>query len=130
VQYFIYVDGKKVDEGYEIASTQSSRFGIEVKCKKYGLDTIYTLIGPEDDFHIWSYVNQNYVIDLIDTNILCEIDPVTTTLIVSSFPNKRLNEVILYRKKNTEEDWSILRAGDRLSILEEWEFHISTFNVL
>jgi hypothetical protein len=131
VQYSIYVNDRKVEEGYEIASTQMSRFNIVVKCKKYGLDTIYTLISQEEDLHFWSFVNQNYTIELLNTKIICEIDSVSSEFIISSFPNKRQTEVILFKEKGiSNATWSVLRIGDRLNLLKEWEFHISTFSVL
>ena len=45
-------------------------------------------------------------------------------------PNKRNSEIIRYRKKSSNEKWNVLRVGDRLSIDNEWEFHISTFAVI
>ena len=64
-----------------------------------------------------------------DEKVLCNIDASNNLLEISSMPEKRENEVILYREQNSYDNWNVLRISDKLSMRKQWEFSISTFEV-
>lgn len=130
VQYFIFVNNILVPEGYEISSSSMKKFNIEVKGKKKGLEKIYDLIPREENYHVFSLTTEPYEISIGNSKVICIIDDANSEIEVQSMPNKRNSEIIRYRKKNSNEKWNVLRVGDRLSIDNEWEFHISTFAVI
>ena len=76
----------------------------------------------EDNFSLTPVIN-NEVIN-------CYIDPSGNYIEVFSMPEKKGNQVILYRNKDIPDEWKVLRIGDKLSLFSEWDFHITTFNVL
>ena len=129
VDYFIYVDGIKVQEGYELSSSTLKRFHIVVKAKKHGIDKIFELIKEDEDYHIVSLTSNQYTIMVKDEKVLCNIDASNNLLEISSMPEKRENEVILYREQNSYDNWNVLRISDKLSMRKQWEFSISTFEV-
>lgn len=130
VDYYIYVNNRMVYEGYEINSSTLKRFDIKVKAKKRGLDKIYGLITEQDDFHIWSLTSEKYVLSIKDEKVNCYIDTTDNYIEVFSMPEKKENQIILYRDKDLKnEEWNILRVGDRLSLMKQWEFHITTFDI-
>lgn len=130
VQYFIFVNDVLVPEGYEISSSTLKKYDIRVKAKKIGLETVYDLIDDIDNFHVYSLTTEQYTISIGNSKILCVIDDTNEQIEVQSMPNKRNTEVIMYRRKNTNDKWTILRIGDKLSLNNEWEFHITTFSVI
>lgn len=130
VDYYIYVNNKMVYEGYEINSSTLKRFNIKVKAKKRGLEKVYDLISEKDDFHIWSLTSEKYVLSIKDEKVNCYIDTNDNCIEIFSMPNKKENQIILYRDKDLKNDeWNILRVGDRLSLMKQWEFHITTFDI-
>lgn len=129
VDYFIYVDGVKVQEGYELSSSTFKRFNIVVKAKKRGIDKLFELIKEDEDYHVLSLTANQYTIMVKDEKVLCNIDTNNNLLEISSMPEKRENEVILYRELNSYDNWNILRISDKLSMNKQWEFSISTFEV-
>lgn len=130
VEYYIYVNNQLVKEGYEISSSTLKRFDIKVKAKKLGVNKIYDLIKEQDEFHVWSLTNEKYNLNINNEIISCFIDPTGRYIEVFSMPEKRENQIILYKNKDKDNDWKVLRVGDKLSLFEQWEFHITTFNVL
>lgn len=131
VDYYIYLNNRLVYEGYEINSSTLKRFNIKIKAKKRGIDKIYDLITEQDDFHIWSLTSEKYVLSIKDEKINCYIDTSDNYIEVFSMPEKKENQIILYRDKDLKnEEWNILRVGDRLSLMKQWEFHITTFDIL
>lgn len=130
VVYKIYVNGILVTEGYEISSSTLKRFDITVSCYKNGIDEKIDLLTLNDEFHIWSFTTEEYIININNSQLICNIKPDTLEIIVKSMPNKKDSEVILYKERDTESSWQILRIGDSLDLLKQWEFHISTFTVL
>lgn len=129
VDYFIYVDGIKVKEGYELSSSTLKRFNITVRAKKHGIDKIFDLIKEDEDYHITSLTANQYTILIKDKKILCNIDASNNLLEIASMPEKRENEIILYREQKTDDNWNILRISDKLSMRKQWEFSISTFEI-
>lgn len=130
VEYYIYVNNKLVYEGYEINSSTLKRFNIKVKAKKVGLNKVYYVISNQDDFHVWSLTSEKYVLSIKDEKVNCYIDTEENYIEVFSMPNKKENQIILYRDKDLKSnEWSILRVGDRLSLMKQWEFHITTFDI-
>ena len=130
VQYFIYVNNMLVQEGYEIVSYYNSRYNINVKCKKNGIEKIYDILPITDEFHIYSKVDEKYSINIGNQKAVCYVDTENDCIIVNSTPNKRNTEIILYREKNSDNKWNILNVGDRLSLNYEWEFKITTFDTI
>lgn len=129
VQYFIYVNNLPVPEGFEIASYILERYNITVKCKKQGIEKIHTILDVTDNFHLYSKVEESYQIFIGNQKAICYIDSENENFIVQSMPNKRNIEVILYREKH-KTNWNRLQIGDRLSLNKEWEFKITTFEIL
>lgn len=129
VDYFIYVDGVKVNEGFELSSSTLKRFKITVKAKKYGIDNVLVLIDEDEDFHVTSLTTNKYTIVIKDEKVLCNVDANSNILEIASMPEKRDNEVILYREQNSNDNWNILRISDKLSMNKQWEFYISTFEI-
>ena len=119
-----------VYEGYEISSSTLKKFDIVVKAKKRGIEKIYNLITEQDNFHVWSLTNEKYILNINNEVINCYIDPSGNYIEVFSMPEKKGNQVILYRNKDIPDEWKVLRIGDKLSLFSEWDFHITTFNVL
>ncbi|MGL5716656.1 MAG: hypothetical protein ACRCX2_26815, partial [Paraclostridium sp.] len=130
VVYKIYVNGILVTEGFEIASSTLKRFDITVSAFKKGINKNIELITLADEFHVWSMTTEEYIININNSQLICNIKPDTLEIVVKSTPNKKDSEVILYREKNTEDLWRVLRIGDSLELLKQWEFHISTFTVI
>ena len=130
VQYFIYVNNVQVLEGYEIASYNLERYNISVKAKKNGLEKIYNILDETDNFYIFSRVPEKYNIFIGDQKVICYVDSENESIIINSMPNKRNVEVILYKEKNSFSQWHILKIGDRLTLNKEWEFKISTFEII
>lgn len=130
VDYYIYINGRMVYEGYEISSSTLKKFDIVVKAKKRGIEKIYNLITEQDNFHVWSLTNEKYILNINNEVINCYIDPSGNYIEVFLMPEKKGNQVILYRNKDIPDEWKVLRIGDKLSLFSEWDFHITTFNVL
>lgn len=130
VDYYIYVNNRMVYEGYEINSSTLKRFNIKVKAKKRGIEKIYDLITEQDDFHVWSLTSEKYVLSIKNEKVNCYIDTEYNYIEIFSMPEKKENQIILYRDKDLKnEEWNILRVGDRLSLMKQWEFHITTFDI-
>lgn len=129
VDYYIYVNNMFVYEGYEISSSTLKKFNIKVKAKKRGIDKIFDLITEQDDFHIWSLTTEKYTLNIQNEKINCYIDTDGNYIEVFSMPEKRENQIILYRDKELKDNWKVLRVGDRLSLFTQWEFHITTFEI-
>lgn len=129
VDYFIYVDGIRVKEGYELSSSSLKKFNIVVKAKKHGIDKMFELIKEDEDFHILSLTSNQYTIIVKNEKVICNIDANNNLLEISSMPEKRENEVILYRELNSYDNWNILRISDKLSMDKQWEFSVSTFEI-
>lgn len=130
VQYFIFVNDTLVPEGYEISSSTLKKYDIRVKAKKIGLENVYDLIDDMDNLHVYSLTTEQYTISIGNSKVLCVIDDSNSQIEIQSMPNKRNSEVIMYRRKNTSDKWTILRVGDKLSLNIEWEFHITTFSMI
>ena len=130
VKYYIYVNKKIVDEGYEIASSTLRKFQIEVKAKKHGIEKVFTLINEADEFHVWSLCNEPYLIDINNSKILVSIDHENTSMVLESTPSLNNKQVVLYREKGENSKWNVFNKGDSLSLLTEWEFHISSITVI
>jgi hypothetical protein len=130
VQYYILVNGMNVEEGYEISSSSLKRFDIEVKAKKYGIEELYDLISKTDQFHVWSLTTENYILNINNSKILAKVNETNAEIEIESMQDLKTNQVILFREKGKNNNWSVLRSGDTLSLLKEWEFHITTFAVV
>lgn len=131
VKYYIYVNGRLVEEGYEISSSTLRKFSIIVKAKKHGIEKVYELITESDDMHVWSLCHEPYKIDVNNAQIIVSIDHENTNMIIESTPSLNSKQVILFREKgNNESKWNVIKKGDSLSLLTEWEFHISTITVI
>ena len=130
VDYYIYVNNKLVHEGYEISSSTLKKFNIKVDAVKKGIDNkIYHLIDAQQDFHIWSLTTSEYTLNINSEKVKCKISD-DNFIEIYSMPNVSQKQIILYRDKNSiNENYKILRVGDRLSLLTEWEFHITTFEI-
>ncbi|MGL5713193.1 MAG: hypothetical protein ACRCX2_09255, partial [Paraclostridium sp.] len=130
VKYFILVNDVNVEEGYEISSSTLKRFNIEVKAKKDGLEKIYDILSKEEQFHVWSLTTEKYIININNSKVIARVNSANADIEIESMPDMKMNQVILYREKKVGSKWSTLRNGDSLSLLKEWEFHITSFSVI
>ena len=130
VDYFIYVNDRLVNEGHEISSSTLKKFNIRVDAIKRGIENkIFHLIDKKQDFHIWSLTTSEYILNIKNEKIKCVITN-DNCIEIQSMPNLSNKQIILYRDKNTiDKNFNILRLGDRLSLLNEWEFRITTFEI-
>lgn len=129
VQYFIFVNNTLVPEGYEISNYNLTKYNIVVKAKKNGIERVHNLITTNDEFHIYSKTDEKYHINIGENKVVCIVDSDNNSIEVQSMPNRKNSEVILYKKKEAVK-WGILKIGDRLSLDYEWEFKVSSFNIL
>lgn len=127
VDYFIYLNGKKVDEGYEIISQNLKEFTIEVKAKKHGRDELITLISPEN-FKIQVFTGEQYTLNISDEKIICNINSIDNTMEIIDLNNLNRTQIVMYRVKN-EENWKTLNVFDKLNLENEYEFKIINFKV-
>lgn len=131
VKYFLYVNGRMVEEGYELSSSTLRKFTIEVRAKKFGIEKVYNLITESDNVHVWSLCHEPYKIDVNNAQIIVSIDHENTNMVIESTPSLNSKQVILFKEKNNSESkWNVIKKGDTLSLLTEWEFHISTITVI
>ncbi|MGL5963061.1 MAG: hypothetical protein ACRCZ2_01485 [Fusobacteriaceae bacterium] len=131
VRYYLYVNGKIVEEGYEISSSTYRKFNITCKAKKYGIEKIFDLITDEDNLHVWSLCSEPYIIDINNSQILVSIDHENTNMVIESTPSLTTKQVILFKEKDNEDSkWNIVKKGDTLTLLKEWEFRVSTITVI
>ena len=131
VRYYLYVNGRIVEEGYEISSSTYRKFIITCKAKKHGISKTFDLISEDDDFHVWSLCNEPYVIDINNSQIKVSIDSANTNMVIESTPSLNSKQIILFKEKgNNESEWNIIKKGDVLTLLKEWEFRVRTITVL
>ncbi|MGL5311715.1 MAG: hypothetical protein ACRC92_00570, partial [Peptostreptococcaceae bacterium] len=131
VKYYLYVNGKIVEEGYEISSSTYRKFVITCKAKKHGVNKIIDLLDDEDDFHVWSLCSEPYIIDINNSQIKVSIDHANTNMVIESTPSLTTKQIILFKEKdNSESNWNIVKVGDVLTLTKEWEFKVSTITVL
>lgn len=131
VRYYLYVNGKIVEEGYEISSSTYRKFNITCKAKKYGINKTFDLLSEDDYFHVWSLCNEPYVIDINNSQIVVSVDHANTNMIIEATPSLTSKQIILFKEKdNAESEWNIVKKGDVLTLLKEWEFRVSTITVL
>ncbi|MGL5715924.1 MAG: hypothetical protein ACRCX2_23110 [Paraclostridium sp.] len=131
VRYYLYVNGKIVEEGYEISSSTYRKFDITCKAKKYGIERVIELLNDDDKFHVWSLCSEPYVIDINNSQIIVSIDHENTNMIIESTPSLTTKQVVLFKEKgNDNSKWNIIKKGDTLTLLKEWEFRVSTITVM
>ncbi|MGL4999483.1 MAG: hypothetical protein ACRC5T_10990, partial [Cetobacterium sp.] len=130
VSYEIYVNDILVSEGYELSSSVQKKFNIVVEAFKDGINKKEYLITKEDEYYIWSLTTEDYIININNSQLVCSIIPGTTNITIKNLVGKRESQTILYRNKTENSSWMILFPGDTLSLENEWEFNITSFNVV
>ena len=127
VDYFITVNGRSVPEGYEVSTTRSVKHNVLVQARKKNIDKVFDLLTAADDMHFFTAVVEEITLDIGYSKVLASIDFENSLMQIESMPELKKTELITYRAKNTDDNWKILRNGDKISIEEEWEFKITTF---
>lgn len=127
VDYYIYVNGYKVNEGYELISQNTREFNIEVKAKKIGREELIELIKI-GDYKVNVSTGENYIINIANEKIVCNINSTDNTLEVIDLNNLSNNQVVMYKYKN-EENWKILTVSTKLNLDDEYKFKIINFKV-
>ncbi|MGL6101026.1 MAG: hypothetical protein ACRC0G_15565, partial [Fusobacteriaceae bacterium] len=131
VRYYLYVNDKIVQEGYEISSSTYRKFNITCKAKKQDIERIVDLINEEDNFHVWSLCSEPYLVDINNSQMKISIDQENTNMIIEGTPSLTTKQIILFKEKgNVNSKWNIVKKGDALSLLKEWEFRVSTVTVM
>lgn len=128
VEYYLFVNKRKVNEGFELSSSSQKTFKIDVKGMKKGTNEIVDLIS---NYEVAVYTPNTYIIKVQGEEIYCNINSQSNVIEIIQMPNKRNNQAILYKEKgNLTDNWKIVQISDTLSLEKEWEFKIVTFNVL
>lgn len=128
VDYYIFVNKRKVNEGFELSSGNQSIFKIDVKAIKKGTKELVNLIT---DFEVTVYTPNTYIIRINDEELLCNVNAKANVLEIIQMPNKKDNQVIMYKEKdNFLENWQVVHINDTLSLEKEWEFKIVTFHIV
>ena len=127
IHYYIYINGKKVNEGFELVSQTIREFNIEVKAKKIGRNELITLI-KNGDFKVNVSTGENYIIEIGNEKVVCNINSLDNTLEVINLNNLSKNQVVMFKYKN-EENWKILTISTKLKLDDEYEFKIINFKV-
>ena len=127
VEYFIYVNERKVNEGYELSSSTLRNFNIEVKAKKKGRNELINLISY-GDLTVQVSTGENYILNVSDEKIICNVDTTDNTLEIIGFNNLKSTQIVMYKEKN-EENWKVLNISVKLNLNNEYEFKIINFKV-
>ena len=127
VDYYIYVNERKVNEGYELSSSTLRNFNIEVKARKKGRSELINLINF-GDLTVQVSTGENYILNISDEKIICNIDTTDNTLEIISFNNLKSTQVVMYKEKN-EENWKVLNISVKLNLNNEYDFKIINFKV-
>ena len=127
VDYYIYVNERKVNEGYELISSTLRNFNIEVKARKKGRNELINLINF-GDLTVQVSTGENYILNISDEKIICNINTTDNTLEIISFNNLKNTQVVMYKEKN-EENWKVLNISVKLNLNNEYDFKIINFKV-
>ena len=80
------------------------------------------------DLTVQVSTGENYILNISDEKIICNIDTTDNTLEIISFNNIKNTQVVMYKEKN-EENWKILNISVRLNLNNEYDFKIINFKV-
>lgn len=123
VDYYIYVNGRLVPEGYEINSSTLSNFFIGLYGKRKGINKTYT-IYDKNTFYIRLENQEKYKIIVGRCELECVVDG-NQLIMYHTITSKQ--QVIMFREKGTTDDYLILYDGQPLSISKQWEFMATDF---
>jgi hypothetical protein len=127
VEYFIYANERKVNEGYELSSSTLRNFNIEVKAKKKGRNELINLISY-GDLTVQVSTGENYILNVSNEKIICNVNTTDNTLEIIGFNNLKSTQIVMYKEKN-EENWKVLNISVKLNLNNEYEFKIINFKV-
>ena len=102
-------------------------YKLVLKAKKKGRNELINLINF-GDLTVQVSTGENYILNVSDEKIICNVDTTDNTLEIISFNNLKSTQIIMYKEKN-EENWKVLNISVKLNLNNEYEFKIINFKV-